>query len=61
LCQDDFDKHYKFMPDGTLELLTDAAKYTAKKLKLNSPELVRQRANILNDGYKIDKPRWPTE
>lgn len=61
LCRDDFNTHYNFLPDGTLELLTEAAKYTEKKLKLNSPELVRQRANILREGYEIDKPFWPTE
>lgn len=58
LCHDDFETHYQLRSDGRLELLTTAAKYTEKTLKLNSPELVRERANILKDGYALDKPKW---
>lgn len=61
LCQDDFHQHYQLQADGRLKTLTDAAKYTEKRLRLNSDELVRQRANILKDGYALDKPRWQPE
>lgn len=58
LCQDEFTTHYNLRLDGTLEPLTKAAKYTVLKMRLNSSELVRQRANILTEGFEIDKPRW---
>ena len=58
LCQDNFNNHYLVLENGKLEFLTRAAEYTAKKLRLNSDEMIKQRANILRDSLKIDEPRW---
>lgn len=42
-CTDDYDAHFKQLPDGTLRTLTEPAKYTLSHLRLNRLQLIRLR------------------
>jgi hypothetical protein len=43
LCQDNFENHFKELPDGHWEGLTESAKYTIDALRLNRLHLVQIR------------------
>lgn len=59
LCSDDFEDHYHLQPDGYLVGLTDSARYTIEKIRLNRKHLVFLRAYILSNGYTLEAP--PTQ
>jgi uncharacterized protein (TIGR02646 family) len=42
-CEDEFEEHYRKLPDGRWEALTSAAEYTMIHLRLNRSHLVRIR------------------
>ena len=56
LCVDDWQKHYKVLPDGQLEALTRKATYTIKVIGLNKPNHVKERLKILNAGHSLFAP-----
>jgi hypothetical protein len=43
LCIDDFDKHFKMLPDGEWQGITSAGRYTIDALNLNRQHLVTLR------------------
>ena len=43
LCKDDFDDHFRELPNGEWEGLTESGKYTIAALKLNRKHLVELR------------------
>lgn len=46
LCKENFEDHFRELPDGRWEPLTPSADYTIKVIRLNRPHLVRIRLRL---------------
>ena len=56
LCTDDFDDHYRVLDDGTIEGLTESARWTIDAILLNRDHLIQMRAFLILRGYEMGKP-----
>jgi len=56
LCADDWETHFRLLPDGNLTPLTEAARYTLLTLRLNSEHLVALRTFALRHQIPLDVP-----